>query len=300
MNKSNRPDILISPLGEQPTPILLIDRMLQPKHHILLATSHDGVMRAGKNLKALLGKDRILILENTSAFNIAVAYRQTDEFLKSKGFEEANLAVNITGGTKQMALASWELARSKAAYAYYLETAKSQERLHHFPLSGMSTPLQSHTESVPELITISDYIRVHGFDPNVRGNSENQFEQAILSILQETGYEVIHSFKQGQVEIDFIVRNKNAIAFIEAKTGGSARSKSGIDQLLTASSQDYFGTFVRKMIVGDEPLPSENARLASDRKITALAIPSFRDSTPKQISIEDADKLKKAVATLLE
>ncbi|HEY5891840.1 MAG TPA: DUF1887 family CARF protein [Chthoniobacterales bacterium] len=285
------PDLLISLVGEQPTPIFLVHKALDPVQHLLVATSKDAVKRAANNIASTLNLPKSAILPDVDSYDIKAAAEKIENTVEDFLPNGVHIALNLTGGTKTMALAGYELARKHKWRIYYLETRRNDEVLHRYDFTNAAEPPTGpHQEILPEILNISDYISIHGFDPSGRGSTNDPFEREIGHILSGLPYEALHSFKTGQIEIDFIVRKGNRIAFIEAKSGNQARKKSGIDQLHTAASPQHFGTYVNKMLIGDELLPENNTILANSRDIRTLATPSFRSSN--HISEEDAQNLK--------
>lgn len=292
-----KPELLISLVGEQPTPIFLVHKALNPAQHLLVATSKHGVKQAANNVASALNLPKSAIIPGVDSYDIKAAAEKIENFVKNFLHSGTDIALNLTGGTKTMALAGYELARKHKWRIYYFETRRNDEVLHRYDfINAAEPPSGPHQEAVPEILNISDYISIHGFDPLGRGSANEPFEQEIKRILSSLPYEILHSFKSGQVEIDFIVRKGNRVAFIEAKSGNQARKKSGIDQLHTAASPQHFGTYINKMLIGDESLPEHNTILANSRDIRTLATPSFRSS--KRISEEDAQNLKTEIEKL--
>ncbi len=94
--------MLISLIGEQPIPVLLVDRALKPARHILAHS--ERTRRVAENLRALLPHAELLPLADVYHLEgIRAAFEQV---------YQPGMTFNLTGGTKPMAWAGYEVARS--------------------------------------------------------------------------------------------------------------------------------------------------------------------------------------------
>jgi hypothetical protein len=113
---------LVCLVGEQPIPNLLPIREFQPDKVILVFS--ERTKKVSDNLKNLFGKRQTEFLKVSNPYDIIGCENELQEFLKSKfsDAKESEFAFNLTGGTKPMSLAAYNLARRMNAPVIYLQS----------------------------------------------------------------------------------------------------------------------------------------------------------------------------------
>lgn len=231
--------MLLSLIGEQPLPVLLADRALKPARHVLAHS--EKTRRVAENLHALLPQAELLPLKDAYQLDSLRAI-----------FESAyrpGMTFNLTGGTKPMAWAGYEVARSRGAQIVYLESEGKQSKLYRvrFSLAGS----EQASEVLPGCLNLEDYLGAHGLIPEARLAAANAQEVALWRFLEEQVDECINNLKFPAFEVDFLVRRGNQAAVIEAKSGKTKRF--GIDQLTTITGREYLGTYTGRVWVVTKP-----------------------------------------------
>jgi len=218
---------------------------------------------------------------------------------------------NLTGGTKPMALAAYELASQHRCPFMYLQSAGHHSRLFRYTYPS-ENPARQEPVEIPPLIRIDHYLKAHlpGFE--IKGYHEDRpgqiseggkFERAVHTALKSRLDEAVAGVRPtdcaGLVEIDLVVRQGNQVGIAEVKLGGQEAGKRGLDQLKMAGEQIYLGTYTTQfLIVAAAQLPGGNAELAHDRNVNVIYLPNYRDGQP--LTKADADTLAAKVRSCLE
>ena len=258
--------IMISLVGEQPIPILLPVRYLQPAKTLLVYTTTTEPV--ARRLSGLIAGSELV---KTSAYEFGSVLQELRAACASLTGE---LLFNLTGGTKIMALAAYALAIERQSDFVYLQSEGHQSLLFRYPPASSNPSMR---ERIPALISCDDYLRAHlsgyrreGFHRDATGNLSDggRFEQVICNALAKE-FELLSGIRPegvgDQIEIDLVIRWKNQVGIAEIKLGdGKGESlKKGIDQLATAGRRDYLGTYTEKFLI--------TARPVKDKKIRTLA-----------------------------
>lgn len=274
---------LLSLIGEQPMPVLLPARFLQPERTLLVCT--ERTKPVAQRLQELLPHAQI---EPTDPYDLPAILAALGKLLPAG---EAAI-VNLTGGTKMMMLAAFALAMQRGWDFVYLESEHTPFVLHRYSLADGHLRRISSQE-LPALISAADYLNAHlpGFDETGCSRDEKghltiggRFEQAVVNALKDR-FEVLAGVRPkgvaNQIEIDLVIRRGNRVGIAEVKLGGGdARPKQGIDQLSTAGGRVYLGAYTSKfLITGGRPAPSIK-RLASERGVTIIPLPGYDDGFP--------------------
>jgi len=289
---------MLSLIGEQPLPNLLMLKHIDPDEVILAYTAFT---------EKVCEKIRKLYPNKTSAIKINDPYDIVKILPEIREiFAQRNeIIFNLTGGTKPMALAAYSLALEMKMPFVYLQSegGKSIAYQYAFKPYNLMTDLTVEKVEVSKNITIDEYLRIYLGEYN-KEDLKNDFENTLSKILEEAKRnsifdEVENSIKHGgALEIDFIVRHKNQFTIIEAKTGKTGRSKEGINQLNTAAEQRYLGTYIKKILVIEGEMGSNLKELAKEHKIEVIEIFSW-DNERKEISGEEKQNLVAKISQLL-
>lgn len=255
---------LLSLVGEQPTPNLLIARALSVNSNILCYT--ETTAKVAGNLTNLLNETEIYPVE---PYRIDQAVEQITALVGE------GTVMNLTGGTKPMALAAYEVARSLSLPVVYLQSEGSASTLYQYDWQAGRLKLTSR-QTLEALITIQDYLEAHGLQPTSENALQNPQESGLRRWLEGQVDECRNNLVFEALEIDFILRRNNQVAIMEAKMT-EKNSRKGIDQLNTAGGRAYLGTYTKKIWVVNKPLGSQLSHLAEARQIDVVVIQGSLD-----------------------
>lgn len=273
--------MLLSLIGEQPIPILLTDRALKPARHILAHS--DRTRRVAEYLRALLPHAELLPLKDPYHLDSLRAV-----------FESAyrpGMTFNLTGGTKPMAWAGYEIAQAHQAQVVYLESEKKQSKLYRLNFSANS--IAQTVDVLPRLISPEDYLQAHGLPPVPSTPLTNHQETALLMFLGKQADEVRHNLQYPAFEIDFLVQRGNQIAIIEAKSGLSKhkRKRDGLDQLTTITGREYLGTYTGRIWVV-AALPGKQLQDLAKAYGIHVVLVQIREAAPGRWRLDDASQAR--------
>lgn len=288
-------------VGEQPVPNLLPTRHLKPNAAVLVHT--DRTAQVAENLKALLESSIPCLPCLVSPYKMPEILQKLQEFL-SKNLAGYSLLFNLTGGTKPMALAAYNVAQRYRSPVLYFQTEGSQSLLYRYEFSEAGQIRLVEKTSLPGTITIADYLQSYvgqyektGFSKSAGGN----FEQAVYQVLLSVVDEIIAGVKLGgALDVDLVLRCRNQVGIAEVKTGKKARTKEGIDQLNTAGGRAFLGIYTRKFLIVDavwDVTLSNLRELAEARNIQVVQLPSYAQMGT--LSGEDRQVLIETVQSVL-
>lgn len=250
---------LLSLIGEQPIPNLLVARALQAQSNLLCCTP--TTQRIAHNLRAMLPAAEIHHVEPYHLEN-AIAYFNTIAW--------ENTLLNLTGGTKPMALAAFEVARQKQLPFVYLQSEGGESILYRYDFkNGVPVLIERHT--LGTLIDIEDYLRAHGLKSITEKGPQNPQEAGLRRWLEKQVDELHNNIVFDAFEIDFLLRRGNQVCVLEAKMT-KKNTRQGIDQLNTFAGRDYLGTYTGKILAVSKPLGPQLARLAEARHIHVVLL----------------------------
>ena len=282
-------------VGEQPMPVLLIDRHLRPDHTVLVCTGQTQAVAA--RLQRLIRTCEVA--PHVAAYELNQVLKVLRELDRAEAAEE--IVVNLTGGTKIMMLAAFAHAMQRKQRFVYLESERPPQRLHTF-VAGEKR-IQQTVKELPTLITVDDYLRAHLADYHSDGYSRDEhgqltsggeFEQAVYEALSPKLDEVYVGVKPAgvgeQIEIDMVLRHGNQVAIAEVKLGrGEEGPKKGIDQLSTAGSREYLGTYTRKLLITAGYMSERVRQLAAEKQVVHIQVSGYRSG--RSIPPRDAGRL---------
>ncbi len=264
---------LISLVGEQPIPNLLPVRFLQPEGTVLAFTS--TTERVARRLESLIPGAE---LHPVPPYNLIEA-RQTLDALCTP-----DTIINLTGGTKPMALAAYEVALARRLPVVYLQSEGSRSELHRYEfVDGVFTRFEP--QPLGGLITIADYLQAHGLRVISYKEPANAQEAVLRDWLVAQVDECLSNLVCEAFEIDFILRRGNRVAIVEAKDKKDNKRKA-IDQLNTIGGRAYLGTYTGKIFITSKPLGFQLANLAAARQIVVAVTPidHHSDADPNKLT----------------
>jgi len=253
---------LLSLIGEQPIPVLLVHRALQPRRHILLHTN--TTRRQAQNLAAMLPKAEPIPI---AAYDLANALRAFQTLLATA----SEPVLNLTAGTKPMAWAGYEAARQSGAPFVYLRSEGKRSVLYRYGFTPQGPTLLETPSPLPPLLSLQDYLQAHGLREESRLIASNAQEVALTKFLERQVDELAANVKFPAFEIDFLVRRGNQVAVIEAKNKKKS-TRFGIDQLTTITGREYLGTYTGRIWVVANPPGEQLQELARAYRIEIVRV----------------------------
>jgi len=279
--------LLLSLVGEQPIPILLVNRFLNPEQHLLAHSSKTE--RVAANLQSLLPNVKLLKLED--------AYHLEQIRKHFESVYQPNLVFDLTGGTKPMAWAGYQVAYTHKAQIVYLVSEGKQSKLVQFNFAPSG--IEQTAEVLPTLITIDDYLMAHGIkaEANLVASS-NQQEVALKHFFEAHTDECQHNIKFPAFEVDFLIRRANQVAVVEAKSGKIKRF--GIDQLTTITGREYLGTYTGRIWIVQQKPGAQLQELANAYQIDIVLISITQHSTGRwRLTKESQTRLQEVLERVL-
>ncbi len=298
--------ILLCLAGEQPIPNLLPARFLQPAQTLIAHTWLDASRKSAQRLAGLIGNARLSSIGD--GYQIP---RILNALLREIDEPEEDVVVNLTGGTKPMALAAFELARQRHYPVVYYQTEgprgrnqKSMLYRYRFDEQGQLCLEEGYPRELPALITLDDYLKAHldGYEekPPTKTSGEmleDAVAQALKPHVDEIKQRVVPNGVKDQVEIDLLVRCGNHVGVFEIKTGGEGSGKKALDQLTTSAAREYLGTYAARFIVTQASLEDRYKPLASALRVTVIELKEYRPGKP--LSQSDSHNLLTLVSNIL-
>jgi hypothetical protein len=269
---------MIHLVGQQPIPILMAARQWSADENVLIATKVTEAV-AHRVARLLPGATVHMLTAN-------------EYDLKALSSEIGKLSVgdavvfDITGGTKMMALGMYNIASRRRIPLVYVQSDR-KNLVHEYIFDEKNLSSAVHTPG--DLFTIDEYLRAHlpgyraeGFhQENGRLSIGGRFEKAVAEILSSTGFEVLSGVRPEnvgrQIEIDMVIRLGNRIAVAELKKAFDGSPKTGFDQLSTAASPTYLGTFTTKLLITGSTVNRELTEMAKETKVVPISLQSYQD-----------------------
>ncbi len=292
--------IMLSLVGEQPIPNLLAVLSVQPRHAVWVCT--ELTKAVSQRLRSVL-KDRRVSVEdepvNVAPYDMVDIESKLKTRIRKKSWSPDKIIFNLTGGTKPMALAAYRLAEQLSCPFLYVQSEGKKSTVYYYWFSERGPELKNADE-VPPVLDIDLYLKAHLEGYTETGEFKNEFEEMVHAVLQPELDEVKNSVKPvpqlGGLEIDLVLRCGNRVGIAEVKTGKKARSKEGIEQIITAAEQRFLGTYTEKFLILDREYELNNRQLADAHRITVIELPSAQSG---KLSEEDRRKLVDTVKKVL-
>lgn len=262
---------LILLVGEQPIPNLLPSRHLRPEVAVLVHT--DRTRDIAERLEGLLSGCRCLLC-CVGPYDLPGVQRALRDFLQQK-LAGHQLVFNLTGGTKPMSLAAFQVAFHYQAPCVYFQTEGGRSLLYYYQFTNQRDVRLEKHEEISATITLDDYLRAQVGDYTKeppRSDFERQVYQALQGVPDLEIFSSVRPQGMEALEVDFVVRLGNQVGVVEAKTKGA---KSGIDQIQAVAEQRYLGTYVAKFLVSGKPVDRNNKNLARAYNIVVVELASY-------------------------
>jgi hypothetical protein len=296
---------MIALVGGQTLPNILPILHYKPLDTLFVYTSTTAGQY--KNLKMVLEKKKFNVYGiETDPYNVATIVKGLSDSLDTMVTQLSQpLMFNLTGGTKSMSLAAYQVALERGAPVIYLQSEKGQT-IDHYIWQDRQLYRQQQ-EKLPEYLSLRDVLELHlGSQKDKMGKDEwkidksidptnlgHFFEVAIEKVLRDHGYEAIRSIKgkKDNLDIDVMMRHHNYIGIIEAKAGehGAPQNLEGVKQLSYAMR--YLGSIYTRQFFVINGKPSDAQKAMCDiLRIHIISLPNYKRGE-KNLSQEDIDIL---------
>jgi hypothetical protein len=273
--------LMVALVGGQSLPNLLPVRHYHPESTLLIYSKRtQGVY---ERLKAVLQQETQVYGLETDAYDIPDIVEKFNEVLESPPLAAHPLLVNLTGGTKPMSLAAYQVAQQRNAPMIYLESERKRIFMYHYTWAGQE--LQSAS---PEML--AEYIRLQDFfdvqlgvnkwsQQHPPSNDGGYFELALADALRSHGYEIMTSVKAmgSQVDIDIAVCYENQFGILEAKLGKQGKNLHGIQQLST--NGQFLGIYTRRFYVITVNSSYSHEEISKAANIQIISLPGYDEQT---------------------
>ena len=284
-------------VGEQPAPNLLPLKHYNPSNVILVHTSRTA--RIASRLAQVIGNIVKQPFCDVEPYRVDPIKEELQSYIGKLGWTGNDLVFNLTGGTKPMATAAFEIARQMEATAFYYQTEDNQSLIHPYRYDRGSL-VTDIPVSIAETLTLDSYLRLYVGDYEPDSLPKDPFEDMVYRALHENqwpGLEMMPAvYLKGvgpNVEVDMLARVGNQVAAFEVKRSAS---KKAIDQLNGVTDQRTLGTYTRKILVSANPLEVNNLELAKAHRMRVVVLES---GVNDRLSPGDIDKLIDAVKDTL-
>jgi len=296
---------LIALVGAQPVPNLLSMRYLKPESVLFVGTP-DWHANA-QHLQKLLSRDtQVNLTEVRNPNDPQAVHKAISKKLRKLNWSADEITVDLTGGSKMMAITAYRMAIDAGADLADVELMNGRYHLRTYHVENGRAHLDKD-EQLPTLITIADYLRAHVPDFNEEGvsrdhgghiDSGGHFEATLRRVLEPEIDEVLSGVRPAgvgeQIEIDLMVRCGNNVGIVEAKTGAN---KQGIDQLDTAGNPTYMGRHTQKFLITGRYLSRAHKSLAMAQLIHVIELPGYVHG--KGLPIKEANRLVQTIQRTL-
>ena len=288
---------LVLLVGEQPAPNLLPTRHLKPDEVVLVYTTRTE--KVAQHLEALLAPSITCLHCMVHPYRLNDILDTLTAFI-AEHLSDHELIFNLTGGTKPMAMATFELARSLHRPIVYFQSEGNTSKLYTYtfadaPASGIRA---EEPVTLSASMSLDDYLRIY-LGSYTTESPRNPFEEAVFELLDalEGVDEVFTGLRpQGMaaLEVDFVLRCGNQIGIGEVKSQGNKKT---IDQLNGVAQQRYLGTYVRKFLISAHAVDDNNKVLAEAYRTQVVELLSYGRSG--KIDAADAASLADTVLSTM-
>jgi hypothetical protein len=293
--------VMIALVGEQPLPNFLPVRFYKPASVLFVYTGR--TKRVYERLHTTLSREAQIYGLEVEPFDIVAVTRKIQARLEELALDDTMLLFNVTGGTKAMALAAYQIAQQRAASILYLESEGKQSCAYTYTWAGQ-TPQHHSRGSIPPCVTLNDLLDIYcgpkqWFIAGPNRLEGGPFEIAIADALREHVDELYIGVKAfgGQVDLDIAIRVGNQFGIIEAKAGSGGGKLDGIKQLNTAGQQ--LGTYVKRFFVITVPASPGQNEIINLSRVRVISLREYKLLQPT-LSTKDADVLVAAIQAELK
>jgi hypothetical protein len=255
-------------VSEQATPnfIPALDSRTRPRE-VVLVVSPDMRERA-RWLRGAFEARGIIVSEHpiADAWDIAGVQEALLELLVQRDSEE--LALNVTGGTKPMAIAAQEVFRSECKPIFYAHPEQNQI----LPIYGPGERL-----AIEERVRLTEYLAIHGY--REVGRDAREFPGAYYDLCAELVKEV-EPFSEPLRRLNYLAAEAKATLRVNMQQWSrNERIREVVDKL------DRYGVAT---IDGDQlRFPSETARFFANGGWLELHVARVLESLRSDLGVQD-------------
>ncbi|RAQ95709.1 NERD domain-containing protein [Thermogemmatispora tikiterensis] len=295
---------MIALMGEQTLPNFLPLLHYKPAYVLCLYTS--TTRQAFERLQKTIQRHGDLGCHvsglSVEAYDLDRITKSLKQYLEQKQLSGRDCLFNLTGGTKIMSLAAYQIAQEWQAPMFYFQSELKQDSLIEYEWQD-GRPQQVRRSGLScKQFSLADVLDLHlgpGKWQETKGKHGEgfRFEQTLANLLRAEDYEILQNIRlsDGQMEIDIIVRFQNRYGAIEAKY----KRTTGLDieaikQLVTSTKQ--LGSYIQRFYILTVPLPGYQQELVKLLNIRTIVLESYRDG---ELSEEDRQKFLSAIAQVL-
>jgi hypothetical protein len=277
----------------------MILRFLKPEGFTLVYSSFTQKI-ARRLQKIIKARDKLLV--EIPPYRFEEIRRRLSKHIQNIADEE--VAFDLTGGTKVMAFAAYDIAYSLQTNAYYLRS-QQESVLSKYNFSGMGVT-EERIEIPHGLFSLQDYLSVYLDNFQITGPCKalegRDFEIAVKEAIKPMVDEIVAGVRSvgGQLDLDLAFRLGNLVGIAELKTGKKGDEKDALEQLKSAASREFLGTFTKPFLIIDHswgPRQYNLRELALAWEITVIELPSYRKDG--RISSKDLEKLCSTISKAL-
>lgn len=290
---------MIALVGDQPLSNFLPVKYYQPQKVLLIYTTK--TRQKYEYLQATLQKDANVDALEVEPYDILAIAQAIDAKIPKKT-PSPSLLFNLTGGTKPMPLAAYQVAQQRKAPMMYLQSEGKNTCVYHYLREDQQLRLVDN-ELLPEIATLQDIFDLHlgpgNWQEDGSGRREGSvFEDAIVDVLRLNGYEVMVGVNamNGQMDVDVAVRFGNQYGIIEAKMGRNGVRLDGIKQLSNAAR--HLGTYSQTLFVITVPPQGAQRMMVKASNIEVVSLPTYEQSSNTLPAAETAKLLDRVGKTL--
>jgi hypothetical protein len=284
--------MMVALVGEQPLPNFFPVRHYCPEEILFIYTSR--TLHYYQHLLDILQTNTKVYGLEVSPYDIpSIVAKLRAELEKLAPTPSAPPIFNITGGTKPMMIAAYQIAQERSAPTVYLQSEGRQTRVYNYTWENGHIHVKDD-KLVPECVTLRDILDLH-YGPGkwkqegTKKDDGGNFERAVADVLRIHGYEVMTNIKAlDQIEMDVVVRLGNQYGIIEAKWNKAGKDLKGIRQLITAWRS--LGTYVQKFHVITVDQQKQHKEITDALDIRVISLHSY-DKTTRTISAADQTQL---------
>lgn len=294
--------LMIALVGEQPLPNLIPVRHYRPESLLLIYTSKTEPTY--HRLKAVLEKETQVDGLETDAYDIITIVENLKDKLDGTDMSAQDIEFNLTGGTKAMSLAAYQVAQQRGSPVLYMESEGRNNRMYRYIWEDWEFRFSS-ADLLPERLQLKDFFDVQlGIGQWSQGSPSSgdggHFEIALAEALRQHGYEVmtgVHLFGTSAVEVDIALRFENQLGILEAKMGEKGTKLLGLQQLSTATQRQFLGTYTRKFYVITVNPEIAHVAISEASDIRVISLPGYvrnSDTLPPDEAAKFIEEIDKA------
>jgi hypothetical protein len=285
---------LISLMGEQPYPNLMVCRHVRPEAVLLVSTAR--TVGQHERLKRQLQTDGIKVIDlyGADAYAAGRLSNCLQEETRERRWATDELVADITGGTKLMALGAFDAIQALGARCIYFETTASGSQVHWLTFaSGGRIVDPASPQPVQAEITIDDYLRLYLDNGYQTREFANPMERAVAAAFMDDEQGRIDEAKFNirptdypAAEVDFIVRSGQRIGIGEVKrTAGMA----GAVHVTSIGEQRHLGTYVEKFLISAQPIDKNNLDVCKAYRVKVIELKDY-DFQAGQSALSDESR----------